>query len=115
MEIKILKNPITLAELRQIAQNQFGDFAKAVVDVAKGDLALGGELHADAEAILIANGSQSQNLWGINLYPDLGPGNLIEFDSLINIKPQLGNRSRNVEDSEIRSRIRTIVEKLIIS
>ena len=38
----------------------------------------------------------------------------IEFDSLINIRPRQGNRSRDVEDEAIREQIRQVVDKFMI-
>ncbi len=76
-------------------------------------MAVGGDLHADDAALLLAQGSYQQDLWGINLYPaDEGP-DWIEFDSMINIRPRDGNRSRGVDDERTRARIRDVVESLI--
>lgn len=100
-------------ELRQIAREQFGDFVKVVVDVERGVMALGGELHADAEALLLEFGSTQQNLWGINLYPEKTGEEFIEFDSMINIKPRLGNLSRGVANPALREKIISIVRTFI--
>ena len=69
--------------------------------------------HADEEALLLEQGSQQENLWGINLYPEMPREKRIEFDSVINIRPSLGNRSRGVDDSKIRDKIVQIVNSLI--
>ncbi|HEX9630888.1 MAG TPA: DUF5674 family protein [Gemmatimonadales bacterium] len=37
----------------------------------------------------------------------------IEFDSVINIRPSQGNRSRNVDDAGVRGAIREIVTALV--
>ena len=109
-QMKIIEEKISLMELKEMAANLFEDMVKAVVDVEKGLLAVDAELHADLEAALLKEGSRQEHLWGINLYPGLhGQDNFIEFDSLINIKPSRGNRSRSVEDGEISSRIIRIV------
>ena len=84
------------------------------VDVERGSLALDAELHSDLEAALLEDGSRQEDLWGINLYPDLPEGDWIEFDSLINVRPSRGNRSRTVEDGAIRASIVEIVSKRII-
>ena len=86
---------------------------KAVVDIEGGIMAVGGELHADEEAALIDDGSQQSNLWGINLYPEMGEPDWIEFDSMINVRPSQGNRSRDVENESTRSAIRTVVSRLV--
>lgn len=114
MDIKIIRDTISIKELEQIAENQFGDLIKAVVDVKKEIMAVGCELHADGEVLLSESGSRRRDTWGINIYPEKSKDDWIEFDSLINIKPQFNNRSRGVEDENVRERIKEIVHKLII-
>lgn len=114
MQIEIIKEPVSRNELKQIAKSQFGDLVKAVVDVEKEIMAIGGELHADAEALLLQEGSWQKNLWGINLYPGKPDDELVEFDSMINIKPSQDNRSRGVESLEIQRKIKGVINKLIL-
>jgi hypothetical protein len=104
---------VTIADLREIAARGFGDLVKAVVDVEQGIMAFDAELHADEEALLLDRGSRQADLWGINLYPDLPAEDLLEFDSMINVRPSQGNRSRGVENEVLRDRIRTIVGGLV--
>jgi len=113
MDITIIKTAITKNDLRETAKPQFGDFVKAVVDVGRGVMAIGGELHADEEAVLLDEGSIQRDLWGINLYPDLPSEQWIEYDSMINVRPSQGNRSRNVEDPVLREKIVSIVTRLV--
>ena len=113
MTIEILRRATTRARLAALAEGQFGDMVKAVVDVERGVMAIGGELHSDEEAALIDDGSAQEQVWGINLYPAEGEDAWIEFDSLINVRPSQGNRSRNVEDTALRDRIRRIVTDLV--
>ncbi len=111
--MEIIDKNINLEELKQMAEKMFGNLIKAVVDIEKGIMAVNGELHADEEALLLQNGSKQQNLWGINIYPDLKDDDFIEFDSMINLRPSQGNRSRGVDSEEIRNKIIGIVNKLI--
>lgn len=113
MEIKIVISSIAKAELLEIAKNQFGDLVKAVVDVEMGIMAIGGELHADEEALLIEQGSRQENLWGINLYPEKLEDEWLEFNSMINVRPSRGNRSRGIEDLAMQDKIKNILNKLI--
>jgi hypothetical protein len=114
MEIKIIKDSISRQKLIKIASEGFGDVVKAVVDVKKKIMAVGGELHADEEVLLTEKeGSRREYTWGINIYPKKPEKEWIEFDSMINLKPRYGNRSRDVENSEIKEKIRNIVRKLI--
>lgn len=111
--MKTVKEKITLFELKKMAKMRFGSLVKAVVDIKKGIMVVDAELHADEEAQLISTGSRQQDLWGINIYPELPQGDWIEFDSMINLRPSEGNMSRGVDDREIRDKIREIVNKLI--
>ncbi|OGZ35411.1 MAG: hypothetical protein A3A94_00670 [Candidatus Portnoybacteria bacterium RIFCSPLOWO2_01_FULL_43_11] len=112
--MKIIKKSISREEIKKIAREQFGDLVKAVVDVEKEIMAIGGELHADEEVLLMEKeGSKRENTWGINIYPEKSDDELIEFDSMINLKPAFGNRSRDVESQKIKEQIRKIVKKLI--
>lgn len=114
MAIRIIKASITKAELAAIAKERYGDMAKAVVDVMQGVMAVGGEMHADLEVMLTEQEhSKREDTWGINLYPGKSGADWIEFDSMINVKPHYGNRSRDVESEEIRKEIRDVVAKLI--
>ena len=113
MLIKIIKDKISKAELAEIAKNQFGDLVKAVVDIEKEIIAIGGELHADAEALLLEQGSRQEDLWGINIYPAKSEGEWIEFDSMINIRPSQKNLSRGVEDQNIQKKIKDVIAKLV--
>lgn len=93
----------------------YGSLVKAVVDIRKKILVVDAELHADQEKYLLENGSQPSDLWGINLYPDdYGTEDFVEFDSMINIRPRQGNRSRDVEDSTIRQQIIALVSDKVI-
>jgi hypothetical protein len=111
--MKIVDSTITLDELKAMAGARFGELVKAVVDVATGVMAIDGELHADEEALLLERGSRQADLWGINIYPELAAKDRIEFDSIINIRPSQGNRSRRVDDPAIREKILVIVARLV--
>ena len=114
--MKIIKDKILLNELEKMTERMFEDLVKAVVDIEQGIMAVDAELHADEEALLLENNSEQKNLWGINLYPKLrGKEDFIEFDSMINLRPSQNNRSRGVEDGNIRKKIIEIVNKLIVN
>ena len=91
----------------------FGNMVKAVVDVDREFIAVDAELHSDLEALLLADGSEQKSLWGINFYPDMREDEFIEFDSMINMRPSQGNRSRGVENEEISKKITEIVTRRI--
>ena len=110
---RIVREPLARRELVSIAAEQFGDMVKAVVDVERGIMAVGGELHSDEEALLLDDGSSQRDLWGINIYPSAGEDDLIEYDSMINVRPSQGNRTRGVEDAGLRDIIRRVVNGLV--
>ena len=96
-----------------MAKAGFGDMVKAVVDLSRGIMAIGSDLHSDEEAALLDDGSRQQDLWGINLYPEAPTAEWIEFDSMINVRPGVNNRSRDVEDEGTRAAIRGVVHSLV--
>lgn len=110
----ILKEVIGRDALNDLIGDYFDDMIKGVVDVERELLAVNAELHADLEAMLLEDGSKKEDLWGINLYPEMDDiDDFLEFDSLINIRPRQGNRSRGVEDEKTREKIRNVVEKWV--
>lgn len=114
MNIRIISSPVSIDEVDQMAKQQFGNLIKATVDLKKQIMALGGDLHADEEQLLLEKGSNQSDLWGINLYPaKLGKADFIEFDSMINLRPSQGNMSRGVDDPAIQNQIRKVVFKLV--
>ncbi|MBU2220263.1 hypothetical protein KJ665_03950 [Patescibacteria group bacterium] len=96
-----------------MSQKMFGNIVKAVVDIEKKIMAVDGELHADEEMLLTEDGSKRENVWGINFHPDDSGDDFVEFDSMINLKPHLGNRTRGVDNEETRKRIIEVVNKLV--
>ncbi|MGQ0744986.1 MAG: DUF5674 family protein [Acidimicrobiales bacterium] len=129
--IIMVGQPIELADLRELAAETFGDFVKAVVDVSRRVMALGAQLHSDEEAFLLERGSRQADLWGVNLYPAFfrddssggdssggdssGGEDFVEFDSMINLRPTSGNRSRSVEDPTTRQAILEVIGALVVS
>ncbi len=112
-EIRLLYEPVPRSELAAIAAQGFGDMVKAVVDIRRAIMAIGGDLHSDEEAALLDDGSNQHDLWGINLYPFEQTDDWIEFDSMINVRPAQGNRSRSVEDAALRAEIAHIARTLV--
>lgn len=105
---------ISIKELKEMANKMFGNMVKADVDIVKKIVIVDMELHADGEAKLLEDGSRQNDLWGINLHPDIfGKDDFIEFDSMINIRPSQKNMSRGVEDLEVRRKIKEIVNEVV--
>ncbi|MBF0477980.1 MAG: hypothetical protein HQL26_00715 [Candidatus Omnitrophica bacterium] len=111
--MKIITDTLSTDELKQMATDTFGNLVKAVVDVDRELIAVDAELHSDLEAELLTDGSKQENLWGINFYPEMQGDDFIEFDSMINVRPSQGNRTRGVNDEVIRKKIIALVAKRI--
>lgn len=112
--MKIVKGAIKISELREMAKNMHGNLVKVMVDVEKKIMAIDAPMHSDLLEFLIKEeNSEPMNLWGINLYPDQLKKDFIEFDSMMNLKPGLGNRTRGVENKEIREKIIHIINTVV--
>lgn len=111
--MKLVTEQISLEELHEMAKKMFGDLVKAVVDIEQGIMVVDAALHSDQEEFLLEREAVQPNLWGINLHPNKPVQEWIEFDSMINLRPSSGNRSRFVEDPIVREKIVAIVNKLV--
>ena len=111
--MRIVESSISIEELKEMSEKMFARLVKAVVDIEKEIMVVDADLHADEELLLLEQGSDQKNLWGINIHPNhVDNDNWIEFDSMINLRPSLGNKSRGVDDPKIQERIIKIVTKL---
>lgn len=110
----IIKEPININDIIEMANNRYGDMVKAVADVKRELIAVDSDLHSDLETLLLEDGSAQEDLWGYNIYPELDGEDFIEFDSLINIRPRQNNFSRDVEDVQIQKAIIAITNKYIL-
>lgn len=95
--------------LKKIAEDLVG-YVKVVVDVRRKILSAGGKLHVDGERLLLKDGSKQVDLWGGGI--DLET-NEIDFDSMINLRPNQGNSSREVLDQSIRKEMETVIRGLL--
>ena len=111
--MEIITQSVTINEIKAMARATFGNLVKAVVDVDRELLAVNAELHSDLEALLLEDGSKQKSLWGINLYPEIQGDDFVEFDSMINMRPSQGNRSRGIENEDRRKKIFEIIAKRI--
>ena len=113
MNIKIIDKKISDSELREIAKEFYDEMIKGVVDINLEILAMGGEYHMDANVVLIDNGSKQQDVWGFNWYFDRKGEERIEYVSLINIRPKQNNRTMEVQDIELRDKMKNIILKYL--
>jgi hypothetical protein len=114
--MEIIKDKVSIQKLEEMAEKMFGNLVKAMVDIEKEIMAVDAPMHADLLELLIKKeNSEPKNLWGINLYPKKTGEDFIEFDSIMNLKPDIGNRIRGIEDENIRKKIIEIVKKHVFS
>jgi hypothetical protein len=112
--MRIVTDGLAMADLARMAEGRFGDLVKAGIDLRQGVMVVDADMHADEEVLLLERGARQGDLWGINLYPGRSGGpDFIEFDSVINIRPSQGNRSRSVEDPGTRAAVAEIVDRLV--
>jgi len=111
--MKLVDKTISKDELKKMSESFSGGLVKAVIDIKKEIMVVDAPMHADQEKKLLDMGSQQDDLWGINLYPDLTDDDFIEFDSMINVRPRLHNFSRGIEDENLQKKIIAIVSKLV--
>ena len=113
MNIRIIRDKITKPELEELAKEFYVEMVKGVADIERNIIALGGEWHMDANQVLIEDGSNQQNLWGFNIYLNKPKKEMLEYNSLINIRPNQGNKSMEIENEEIKNKIFEIVNNLV--
>ncbi|HJS18466.1 MAG TPA: DUF5674 family protein [Anaerolineales bacterium] len=107
--IHLLKEKTTPSQLREMLE-RYEDMIKIVVDIRSRALSGGGEMHADCESVLLEDGSEQDDLWGANWYPG---EQRIEYESLINIRPRLGNRNILIQDENIRNQVKAITQDIL--
>jgi hypothetical protein len=113
--IQIIESKMPPHDLAEFCEAYYKTMVKFVVDVEKEVMAVGGELHSDAEALLLTQGSRQSDLWGGNFFPWNPPGQRLEFTSFINIRPADDNVSMEVICEITRKKIAALAEKLLLS
>ncbi len=107
--IHLLKEKAIPSHIQDMLQ-EYEDMIKIVVDIRRRVLSGGGEMHADCESVLLEDGSEQDDLWGANWYPG---EQRIEFESLINIRPRLGNRNILIQDENLRRQVEFVTRELL--
>ena len=107
--IHLLKEKTTPIQVQEMLKEYEG-MIKIVVDIRRRFLSGGGEMHADCESVLLDDGSEQDDLWGANWYPT---EQRIEFESLINIRPRLGNRNILIQDESLRNHVESVTREIL--
>lgn len=113
MQAKLIEKCVSKAELVPLQLKGHVALVKAVVDIRRVVMIAGTSMHSDAETLLLEQGSEQADLWGINLYLNKSRDEWIEYDSMINLRPWQDNDSRGVDDPAIRQKIREIIDQLV--
>jgi hypothetical protein len=121
MQLVTKDKKISIDELKIMSDKMFNKLVKAVVDIDREIMAVDASMHVDLEAFLLdeeselpKGPSEQDNLWGINFHPnETSDQEFVEFDSMINVRPLIGNATRYIDDSKIREKIIKITNMLI--
>jgi hypothetical protein len=110
MTIHILTSKATPSQIQEMLE-PFSEMRmiKIVVDIQREILAGGSGMHYECEQLLLGDGSEQEDLWGANWFPDEQG---IEFESLINIRP-LRNKSIIIQDENICKEVERITRKYL--
>jgi hypothetical protein len=98
--------PFTKAEIDKLKE-LFVSYIKTVIDIKRKVCSAGCDRHSDSEQVLLESGSQQSDLWGGGI--DLETGT-IDFNSLINIRPEQNNSSNEIQDTKTREDYKTLTE-----
>ncbi len=115
MQTRIVREKLKPEAVREIVISEFGDMAKVDVDIVRQILVIGGEWHSEGQDLLVKDGSSGEDVWGCNYYPFRGTDKRIEYNSLINLKPSLGARDMEIQESRIRQNMREVIESLLLT
>ena len=113
--IRVIDKKLDKHILQEICDTHFKTMVKFVVDIKLKKMGVGGELHSDAEELLINEGSNQKDIWGANLYPYKSADERLEYTSLINILPGQGNLSMEIENESLREKIQIMTEQLLLN
>lgn len=113
MPAHLVDQPLTKEKFSGLMQDHPEGLLKVVVDLRLGVLAVGMELHADGEQLLLDQGSKQEDLWGANVYPDASSGQRIEFTAMINVRPRQSNRSQEIQDPATRKAVHALIRRLL--
>jgi len=107
--IHIIKKKATRKQIGEMLET-LSTYIKLAVDVRRAVIAGGGILHADCEAMLLAEGSNQEDVWGADWLPETKQ---VKTEALINVRPKQGNRTMIIQNKEVRKKVEQIVMHLL--
>lgn len=105
----ILRKKASNNQLTKLSEH-FDGYIKVVVDIKRKILAGGGDRHFDDEQDLLKDGSLQENLWGGGYDTKTRE---IDYNSVINLRPNQDNPSRDILSLRVREAFDDIVRKLL--
>lgn len=111
MIVILSKNQPLTSEAFEQARVDYKNFVKITIDIKNEVVALGGEYHADAEKILLEQGSQQENVWGGGV--DLLTNTFV-VNAMINLRPGR-NDSTDILDPNHRQQFLLLAKKTLIN
>ena len=100
------KKPYTKEEIGKLSE-EFETYIKTVIDIDKKICCAGANRHFENEAILLKDGSKQKGLWGGGI--DLKTL-AIDNNSMINIRPNDKNLSKEIQDPETRKKFENLMK-----
>jgi hypothetical protein len=107
--IHLIREKATPQQMTEML-DALGTYIKLAVDIRRKILAGGGILHADCEAKLLSDGSRQEDIWGADWIPE---SQEIHFEALINIRPRQNNPTMEIQDTNIRFKVESIIKELL--
>ena len=98
--------PYTKQEIEKLKE-LFNVYIKTVIDVKEKICSAGCDRHVDSEKILLDQDSNQKDLWGGGI--DLETM-MIDCNSMINIRPNQGNTSNEIQDNKTRKRFEVLTK-----
>jgi len=104
--MEFIDKVLTPQEIEKLRQ-QFGNYLKLTIDLKNKWIVAGGDLHADAEKLLLEKGSKQDDIWGGGI--DLKE-KLIDTSAVLNLRPRLNNDSLEILDQGRREKFIEIIK-----
>jgi hypothetical protein len=109
MPIHLLREQATPEQVRDMLV-EHTSMIKVVVDVRRRVMTGDGDMHYEGEQLLLEEGGEQDDLWGANWRPEQQS---VEYESLINIRPRLGNRSIVLQSPELRQQVEAVIRQYL--
>ncbi len=93
------------------ASEDLNGYIKIDVDIELEILTAGGEWHYEGEQLLLKQGSKQENIWGGGIDWE---SKEIDYNSMINMRPNQDNPSRDILSPKIRKKFSEIIKNILL-